>query len=125
VLSSVCFLIEVPSVWASSIKVTLLLNLENHSNLVFFPIYLCPNGRYIDCLSLTHVTNEGEILKLHYKYYTEKRKNIKEQKKKFEVNIQVLMINSSHKDSNRKGTRSVFHHFCPGLPELFTLCSIR
>jgi hypothetical protein len=72
---------EVPSVWASSIEVTLLLNLENHSKLVFFPIYLFLNGRYIDCLSLTHVTNEGEILKLHFKYYIKKRKNIKEQKK--------------------------------------------
>jgi hypothetical protein len=24
------------------------------------------------------------------------------------------MIRSSHKDSNREGTKSVFHHFCPG-----------
>jgi len=27
------------------------------------------NGRYIDYLSLTYATNEGKILKLHYKYY--------------------------------------------------------
>jgi hypothetical protein len=70
-----------PSVWASSIEVTLLLK-ENHSNRVFFPMYLpvFPNGRYIDCFSLTYATNNGEILKLYYKYI-KKRKNIKEHSK--------------------------------------------
>ena len=99
---------------------------KNHSNLVFFPMYLFPNGRYTDCLSSPFVTNKGEILKLHYKYYSKrKKKNIKEQKKTFKANIKVLMISSSHKDNNRKGTKSVFHHFCPVLPVSFTLCPIR
>ena len=29
--------------------------------------------------------------------------------------MEVLMIKSSHKDSNREGTKSVFHHICPCL----------
>jgi len=31
------------------------------------------------------------------------------------------MISSSHKDSNREGTKSIFHNFCPGLPVSLTL----
>jgi hypothetical protein len=31
------------------------------------------------------------------------------------------MISSSHKSSNREGMKSVFHHFCPGLPVSLTL----
>jgi hypothetical protein len=44
-------------------------------------MYLFPNGRYIDCLLQIYATNKGEILKLRYKYYIKKRKNIKEQEK--------------------------------------------
>ena len=47
-----------------------------------------PNGRYIDCLSLTHATNKRKMLKLHHKY---------ERKEIFKVNIRVPMIMSSHK----------------------------
>jgi len=35
------------------------------------------------------------------------------------------MISSSHTDSNREGTKSVFYHYCPGLPVSFTFCPIR
>jgi len=28
----------------------------------------------------------------------------------------VLIVSSSHKNSNRKEGKSVFHNFCPGLP---------
>ena len=28
--------------------------------------YLFPNGRYIDCLSLTYATNKGKMLKWYY-----------------------------------------------------------
>jgi len=49
-----------------------------------------------------------------------KRKNTKKKeekgKKPFKVNITVPIISSSHKNSNRERTKSVFHHFCPGLP---------
>jgi len=27
-----------------------------------------PNGRYIDCLSLTYVTNKSKMLELQYRY---------------------------------------------------------
>jgi hypothetical protein len=49
---------------------------------------------------------------------------MKNNKKTFKVNIKALMIRSSHKNS-REGTKSVFHHFYPGLPVSFTLCPIR
>jgi hypothetical protein len=32
------------------------------------PVFLFPNGRYVDCLSLTYATSKGKMLKLHYKY---------------------------------------------------------
>jgi len=32
---------------------------------------------------------------------------------------------SSHRNSNRKGKKSVFHRFCPGLPVSLTLSSSR
>jgi len=41
--------------------------------------------------------------------------------KTFTVTIKVPTISSSHRDSNREETRSVFHHFCPGLPVSLTL----
>ena len=47
-----------------------------------------PNGRYIDCLSLTYATIKGKMLKLHSKY---------KRKETFTVNIIVRMIRSSHK----------------------------
>ena len=31
-------------------------------------VFYFPNGRYIDCLSLTYATNKGKMIKLHYKY---------------------------------------------------------
>ena len=34
------------------------------------------------------------------------------------------MISSIHENSNSKDTKSVFHHFCPGLPVSLTLCPI-
>jgi len=37
----------------------------------------------------------------------------------------VLIARSSYINSNRKEAKSVFHHFCPGLPLLFTLCIIK
>ena len=43
----------------------------------------------------------------------------------FKVNMKVLMIRSSHKNSNSKKTKSIFHHFCPGLPVSLTLCPIK
>ena len=47
-----------------------------------------------------------------YKCYICKKKNI-------------LIIWSTHKNSNsNKGARSVFQHFCPGLPVSLTLCPI-
>jgi len=60
-------------------------------------------------------------LKLHFKYYSKRERH----KKTFKVNINVLMIRSNHKDSNREGTKSVFHYFCPGLPVSLTFCPIR
>jgi len=33
--------------------------------------------------------------------------------------------NCSHKNSDRKEARSVFHYFCPGLPVWLTLCPIK
>ena len=35
------------------------------------------------------------------------------------------MVRSNHKNSNRKEAKSVFHHFCPGLPVSLTLCPIK
>jgi len=35
-------------------------------NLFSLLILLFPNGRYIDCLSLTYATNKGKMLKLYY-----------------------------------------------------------
>jgi hypothetical protein len=32
---------------------------------------------YIHCLSLTYATNKSKNLKLHYKYYIKREKNIK------------------------------------------------
>jgi len=58
-----------------------------------FIIILFPNGRYIYCLTLTYATNKGEILKLRYKYYIEKRINIKNK-----INIQ-----NKYKIPNNKG----------------------
>jgi hypothetical protein len=37
------------------------------NNLMWLFFYF-PNGRYIDCLSLTYATSKGKMLKLHYKY---------------------------------------------------------
>ena len=34
---------------------------------IFFSFYF-PNGRYIDCSSLTYATNKSETLKLQYRY---------------------------------------------------------
>jgi len=31
-------------------------------------IFYFPNGRYIDCLSLTYATNKSKTLKLQYRY---------------------------------------------------------
>jgi len=56
------------------------------------------------------------------------KKNIKYIEKKeetFKVNIKVLIIRSSHKDSNKEGTKSVFYHFCPSLPVSLTFCPTR
>ena len=42
-------------------------------------LFFIPNGRYVDCLSLTYATNKSKKLKSHYKYYIKrenKRKNI-------------------------------------------------
>ena len=36
--------------------------------------------------------------------------------------MKVLIVRSSHKNSNKKETNSVFHHFCPGLPVSLALC---
>ena len=65
------------------------------AKIIFFP-----NGRYIDWLSFTYANNKSKVLKLYYKHY----------------NMTVLIVRSSHNNSNRKETSSVFHHFCPGLP---------
>ena len=35
------------------------------------------------------------------------------------------MIRSSHKNSNSEKTKSISHHFCPGLPVSLTLCPIK
>ena len=67
-----------------------------------------PNARYTDWLLFTYATNKSKSLKLYYKYY----------------NMKVLTVSSSHKNSNKKGTNSVFHHFCPGLPVSLALCPI-
>jgi len=39
--------------------------------------------------------------------------------------MKVLTVRSSHKDSNRKEAKSIFHHFCPSLPVLLTHCPIK
>jgi ferredoxin-like protein FixX len=78
---------------------------------------LISNGRSIDCLTLTYATNESKKLKLHYKNCIQTGKTQrKKEKKTFTVNTKVPTISSSHKDSNREGMKSVFHHFCPALP---------
>jgi hypothetical protein len=59
---------------------------------------------------------EVKKLNLHYKYYI-KRGKTKKKEKIFKVNIKVPIIRSSHKNSNREGTKSFFHHLCPVLPE--------
>jgi hypothetical protein len=89
-------------------------------------IFLISNGRYSDCLSITYVTNKSKILKLHHKYYVKREKKQKRKKRKntLKVNIKGPMIRSSHKNSNREETKSVFHHFCPGLPVSLTFCPI-
>ena len=40
-------------------------------------LFFIYTGRYIDCLSLTYATNKIKKLKLHYKYYIKREKNIK------------------------------------------------
>ena len=35
------------------------------------------------------------------------------------------MIRNNYKNSNSKKTKSIFHHFCPGLPVPLTLCPIK
>jgi len=44
--------------------------------------------------------------------------------KTFKANIRVIMIRSSRKNNNREGTKSIFRHFCPGLPVSLTLLLI-
>jgi len=39
--------------------------------------------------------------------------------------MKVLVASSSHKNSNRKEAKSVFHNFCPGPPVSLTLCPIK
>jgi len=63
--------------------------------------------------------------RLHFKYYIKRGKKHKKEEKTFKVNIKFLIIRSSHKNSNRKETKSVFHHFCRGLPVSLTLCLTR
>jgi hypothetical protein len=102
---------------------------------------------------VTNANNESNKLKLHYKQnitplnaelnpichllallggatiVVVSRLRVKRAKAKkertFTVNIKVLTISSSHKDSNREGTKSVFHHFCPGLLVSLTFCPTR
>ena len=38
--------------------------------------------------------------------------------------MKVLMTRTSHKNSNSEKTKSMFHHFCLGLPVSLTLCPI-
>jgi len=73
-------------------------------------VFFISNGRYTDCLSLTYATNECKKLKLHYKYYI-KRETTHQNERTFKVNIKVLMIRSSHKDSSREGTNFISE--CP------------
>jgi hypothetical protein len=57
-----------------------------------------------------------------------KRKKPKKErkiKKNIQSKYKIPTISSSHEDSNGKGTKSVFHHFCPGLPVSLTFCPIR
>jgi len=84
---------------------------------------------YIDCLSLTYATNRSKKNNYNYTIITtlkeEKHKEKRKRRKIFKLNIKVLMIRSSHRNSNREGKKSVFHHFCPGLPVSLTLCPTR
>jgi len=38
-------------------------DIDTNKNFIYFP-----NGRYIDCLSLTYATNKNKTLKLQYRY---------------------------------------------------------
>jgi hypothetical protein len=58
-------------------------------------------------------------IKVKCKNYT-----INTKTKTFKVNIKILTTGSL-KNNNKEGTKSVFHRFCPGLPELLTLCPIK
>jgi len=76
---------------------------------------------------LTYATNKSKKLKLHYKYYIKEKKHKEKRRKEktLKVNIKELMIGSSHKDSDREGTKSIFRHFCPDLPLSLTFCAVR
>jgi len=39
--------------------------------------------------------------------------------------MKVLMIRSSHENSNIKKKKSIFYHFCPVLPVRLTICPIK
>ena len=71
---------------------------KGRSNYFFFP-----NGRYIDCSSLTYATSK---------------------RKPFNIYIKVLITSSTHKGSrsDAQEVQSVVYHFSPGLPVSFTLC---
>jgi len=37
----------------------------------------------------------------------------------------MKVLKSSHKNSNSKKIKSIFHHFCPGRPVSLTICPIK
>ena len=73
---------------SNQITPLVLRNVNGANTRILFIFFYFPNGRFIDCLSLTYATNKGKMLKLHYKY---KGKEI------FKVYIRDLMIRSSSK----------------------------
>jgi len=85
-------------------------------------IFFIYNGRYIDYLSLTYATDKSSILKVTYRYYIRQEEKTL---KTFKISIEILIIRSSQRNSNREGKKSVLHHFCPGLPVSLTLCPTR
>jgi len=81
-------------------------------------IYYFTNGRYIDCLSLTYATNKSKTYKKKKNYYTLKTK--KHKKENIQGKHKVLMLRGSHKNSDNKITKSIFHHFCTSFPVSLT-----
>jgi len=98
------------------VKVDLLVNVYWHfgSASSFFKVFLIAGTLIIYHWAMRPI--KTEYWKLHYRYYT------RQEKKTLKIYIEILIIRSSHRNSNREGKKSVFHHFCPGLPVSLTLC---